>query len=140
LVDWNRDIKGIRLSREEVGCSCRSIKVDKLSVAKMRQEMHHHCIKLGLPLTPSEINALSKADLSHKLRDVLKDHCDLCVANNCVCVQLGVPCHLSACGCMRSGASTSCRNPQGTSCYSPEEVNAHRKSFVTERRLRSNTM
>lgn len=38
----NKEISDLRKGRNDVGCSCKAIKVDKLGVAKLKQELIHH--------------------------------------------------------------------------------------------------
>jgi len=40
IAELNKELKAIQRSRDEgVGCSCKPVKVDKLSVGKMRSEL-----------------------------------------------------------------------------------------------------
>jgi hypothetical protein len=42
ITSVNKEISDLRKGRNDVGCSCKAIKVDKLGVAKLKQELIHH--------------------------------------------------------------------------------------------------
>ena len=42
ITNVNNEILELRKGRENVGCSCKAIKPDKLGVAKLKQELIHH--------------------------------------------------------------------------------------------------
>eukprot|EP01038_Epipyxis_sp_PR26KG_P010850 gene10850-14566_t len=134
LSDINKEIKAIQSSRSTGGCSCRAVKLDKLSITKMRSELlnHGHLISLT---NKDEINQLSKSDLTHKVRDVLKQ-CVLCALNNCECMQLDVSCIGALCGCLRGGLraghSQSCANPNGRDTFDEERVTLFRKKLLSD--------
>ena len=114
LSDANKDVKSIQASRQGHGCSCKPVKIDKLSVAKMRSELiaHGSAFSAGpetveitsTNLTSTEgsvcptvqsytkefVDSLCKTELTHHLREVLK-LCLLCLSNSCECFQLGMP-------------------------------------------------
>ena len=90
IADLNRDVRNIRATRDSTGCSCKALKVDKLSVIKMKSELSLHGHLVGL-CEKQSIEKLSKSELTTAVKDMLK-LCVLCTENNCECVQLGVPC------------------------------------------------
>ena len=42
MTSVNQEISDLRKGRDNVGCSCKAVKVDKLGVAKLKQELIHH--------------------------------------------------------------------------------------------------
>lgn len=124
ISDLNRDIQTIRASRDMTGCSCKALKLDKLSVVKMKNELR----RAGTE-GDEEIEKLSKADLIDRVRDVLK-HCMMCTENNCECVQLQVPCSAEVCGCLKHGKK--CANPEGSVCFDAKRVSEFRKKVLSE--------
>jgi hypothetical protein len=90
IADLNRDVRNIRATRDCTGCSCKALKVDKLSVIKMKTELIAHGHLVGINQR-DEIEKLSKSELTSTVKDMLK-LCVMCTENNCECVQLGVPC------------------------------------------------
>lgn len=132
ISDSNREIKSIRSSRDNTGCSCRPVKLDKLSVSKMKSELFIHGHSVGIT-DKDEIEKLSKADLTSKLRDALK-FCELCVTNNCECVQYGIPCSAETCGCLRGahhqGQKLACHNSYGQLIFNPDEVKTYRQKIL----------
>lgn len=90
IADLNRDVRNIRATRDSTGCSCKALKVDKLSVIKMKSELSLHGHLVGL-CEKQKIEKLSKSELTTAVKEMLK-LCVLCTENNCECVQLGVPC------------------------------------------------
>lgn len=130
------------------------MKLDKLNVAKLRQQLTSHQNSLQIaqadttPSDPSamicqeilsqkEIDSLSKSELVNRLRGVYKS-CPLCVLNDCACVAAGVGCHSNVCCCFRAGGvKNSCENPSGARIYNAETVKEHRKTLVTATALRN---
>lgn len=90
IADLNRDVRNIRATRDATGCTCKALKVDKLSVIKMKAELFAHGHLVGI-CSKEAVEKLSKTELSSAMKDMLKV-CLLCTENNCECVQLGVPC------------------------------------------------
>lgn len=108
INDSNKDIIDIRNSRKvSAGCSCKAVKVDKLSVTKLRQELLNNQDKIAL--NASEIQALGKAELANQVRDMLHS-CPMCVSNNCMCYQAGIGCHPEVCGCSKHKNHQACAN------------------------------
>ena len=126
----NKELKSIRSTRDQTGCSCKPIKVDKLSAGKAKSELGQYCQLIGMQ--PSELESLSKAEISSKLKEVLKK-CSLCVNNNCECVKLEINCSAEVCGCIgkRGQHSQNCGNIFGQVSFDPESVDKYRKQFVT---------
>jgi hypothetical protein len=153
LSSLNKELTDIRKSREDVGCNCKQATLDKLNVAKLRQELasHQKNLQEAQPdvasssgpetfheiLSQKEIDSLSKSELVNRLRGVYKS-CPICVLNDCACVAAGVGCHSNVCCCFRAGGvKNSCENPTGARIYKAETVKEHRKAFVTATALRS---
>ena len=90
IADLNRDLRNIRATRDTTGCSCKALKVDKLSIVKMKSELAAHGHLVGI-CGKDTIEKLSKTELTSTVKDMLK-LCQMCTENNCECVQLGVPC------------------------------------------------
>lgn len=111
LAEMIKDTKEIQNSRESSssGCSCKPIKVDKLSVSKLKSEL----VASG-QYELQEIDNWSKVTLTAKLKVVVSD-CELCTTNGCVCVQMGIACSAqSQCGCLRAVAGTERRQRSNT--------------------------
>lgn len=111
------------------GCSCKPLKVDKLSVAKLREELTRGAGADEF----AGLAALGKSELVSALRDKLKD-CALCRDNNCICVQEGIECRSDTCECLRHGARgghKSCENPHGVSVFDSAVVQEYRKMFLS---------
>lgn len=125
LSDYNKELKVIRSTRMETGCSCKSTKVDKLSVAKMKLEL------ICLGCTRNDVESMSKAQLTTFLKEKLSN-CQLCVDNNCHCVQMGIPCDADSCGCLKGGLirQSVCGNSNGQRVYDSETVNAYRIQYL----------
>jgi hypothetical protein len=124
IADLNKDIHTIRASRDLTGCSCKALKLDKLSVVKMKNELR----RAGTD-ADEEIEKLSKADLIDRVRDVLKQ-CMMCTENNCECVQLQVPCSAEVCGCLKHGKK--CANIVLEEIFDPKRVSEYRKKVLSE--------
>lgn len=90
IADLNRDVRNIRATRDSTGCTCKALKVDKLSVIKMKAELFAHGHLVGF-CSKEAVEKLSKTELISTVKDMLK-LCPLCTENNCECVQLGIPC------------------------------------------------
>ena len=96
IAELNKELKAIQRSRDEgVGCSCKPVKVDKLSVGKMRAEL----LLLSTTLSKESVEALPKAELVAALKDALRGSA-LC-QDGCECKNLGVPCSAEVCACLR---------------------------------------
>jgi hypothetical protein len=123
----NKELRAIRSSRADGGgCLCRPLKVDKLSVVKLRQELESH------GTSEAEVNALGKTELMGALKDVLKD-CALCRDNGCVCVREGIECRSDTCDCLRHGlrgGHKACQNPHGADIFDAAAVQQHRQHVL----------
>ena len=130
LSNLNKELKSIRTTRDDTGCSCKPTKVDKLSNGKMKSELIANCHLIGME--KSEIESLSKVELTNKMKEMLKQ-CPLCVSNNCECVKLGIPCFAEVCGCIskRGAVSQTCDNPNGQIAFDPDEVLEYRSQYIT---------
>mmetsp|Transcript_3269 Transcript_3269/g.5096 ORF Transcript_3269/g.5096 Transcript_3269/m.5096 type:complete len:408 (+) Transcript_3269:269-1492(+) len=145
----NKDLTHVRHSRNAVGCSCKAVKLDKLSVTKMRQELIQYTARISASVTdetneedasdkekaaatlsPDMIQCMTKSELTQRLREALSS-CPLCVANNCACVAAGIPCHANVCGCFRYNTKQVCKNPYGADDYHPDKVHEYRQQFVS---------
>ena len=122
IADLNKELQSIRASRDLTGCSCKALKLDKLSVVKMKNELR----RAGTE-GDEVIETLSKADLIDKVRVVLQQ-CELCTENNCECVVLGVSCSAEVCGCMKHGKR--CANPEGQQIFVPKRVSEYRRQLL----------
>lgn len=107
IAELHKEIKVIQKSRDEnVGCSCKPTKVDKLSVGKMKSElfalssaaaaMHDSC---SGALSREAIEAMPKPELIATLKELLRASA-LCLSD-CECLVLGIPCSADACTCLR---------------------------------------
>lgn len=127
-VALNHELASIQSSRESKGCECKHIKVDKLSVSKLKTELTLYCQEINI--SKESISTMTKADLSSHLREALKT-CQLCKDNHCECYQAGVSCSSSGCECLRKAAKVGdCANPQGKSLFDPDMVTAFRKEKI----------
>ena len=60
MADLNKELSIIRQSRDQNrGCTCRPIKIDKLSVVKMKTELMEN---KGIMCTSAEVESLSKGN------------------------------------------------------------------------------
>lgn len=109
----------------DTGCSCKPTKVDKLSVAKMKGEL------IALGMNSDEVQKMSKGELSLQLKERIPN-CQLCIDNNCMCFQMGIPCSADSCGCLKGGLirSSVCGNSFGQRIYSSDIVNTYRIQFL----------
>lgn len=122
LKEVNKTIRAIQDSRDKVGCSCKPLKVDKLSIAKMRSEVHTHLAAFP-DLQKRDIEGLSKADLAARVRELYKGRC-LCSDQACECSADGVSCNDQSCACMGKG-SRLCANPSGAHAYDLDKVSTY---------------
>lgn len=134
LTEVNNEIKQLKSHRSDgLGCNCKHTKIDKLSIAKLRAELLSRGHLICYEGTPTEVEKLSKTELTQKVKDVLKV-CVLCVANDCQCFQAGIPCSAQLCGCSRNGhhpgQAQSCANPNGMDLYDPERVKEYRRTVL----------
>jgi len=158
LKEVNRDVKAIQASRTNFSCSCKPVKIDKLSVARMRSELLllHPAKEPASPdspaghsppppdLSPADwVAGLGKPELVQQLRQALKT-CVLCAASNCECFQQGISCSSMGCPCQRRTAkaeqphsSQSCANPFGHPVFNPDEVRAYRQRVLVKQRAGS---
>jgi hypothetical protein len=126
----HKELEEVRDSRENVGCSCKPLKLDKLNVSKLKSELlqRRHLIKNS----SVDIEKLKKNELINFLRDVLKE-CPTCVVENCECVRDGIPCAGNACDCVyRPGESESCTNPFGSVTFDHDKVKAYRQRILEQ--------
>ena len=127
ISDLNRELKQIRITREETGCSCKPLKLDKLSVVKLKAELS------SLGARPKDIESMGKTELTSKLKEMLVN-CKLCTESGCCCVELGVPCSAESCSCLKGGIRTEqqqpCANPYGQQVFDPDLVREYRAQFV----------
>lgn len=129
INESNQEVIDIRISRHtSAGCTCRAVKVDKLSVTKLKQELISHIDKIDISV--DEINALPKAKLASAVREMLQS-CPMCVTNNCSCVQEGIGCHPEVCSCFKHKNHQECENKYNEECYSSRSVDDYRKRFIT---------
>ena len=133
LSDFNKELKLIRSTRMETGCSCKPLKIDKLSVIKMKAEL------ISMDCSSSAVEKLTKSELTSLLREKI-GNCILCTNNNCFCVQMGLPCTADSCGCLRNtNCRKTCGNINGQRIYDSDEVNAYRCQFLpANSKLRQN--
>ena len=133
LTEINNEIKQLKSQRESAGCNCKHTKTDKLSIAKLRAELLSNGHLICYEGTTEDVEKLSKAELTLKVKDVLK-MCVLCVTNDCQCVQMGLPCSAQVCGCLRGGhhpgQAQSCANPDGQDLYDPARVKEYRRNVL----------
>ena len=129
LSNLNREIKQIRTTRDQTGCSCKPIKVDKLSTGKMKAELLSNGHLIGME--GINVDKLSKAELVSAVREVLK-HVPMCVADNCECCRAGVGCFAEVCACIgkRGAHSQRCLNPEGAIVFDPDLVMEYRNKFL----------
>jgi len=129
LSEFNTSVKAIRLTRDDSGCTCRAVKLDKLSVVKMKARLEEMNEQVGM--NSAQINALSKAQLITILKEALKD-CPMCITNDCICIQMGVSCTAEVCACLKRGISSDgkrqeCLNPNGQDIFNVDKVNEYRR-------------
>mmetsp|Transcript_26130 Transcript_26130/g.26358 ORF Transcript_26130/g.26358 Transcript_26130/m.26358 type:complete len:382 (+) Transcript_26130:104-1249(+) len=133
LTEIHNDLKQIRMSREKTqsGCSCKPVKVDKLSLGKMKSELHSQGHLIGLQ--PTDLINMSKSQMISKMKELSK-YCPLCVENRCECVQLGLGCSSDICGCLkhgyRPGKQQVCSNSLGRTMFHADSVREYRKGVI----------
>jgi len=129
----NKELRAIRSSRAvTTGCTCKPLKVDKLSVAKLREELGKRWAAPNSEEAVPDLSALGKTELVGALREKLKD-CALCRDNNCICVQEGIECRSDTCECLRHGVRgghKSCENPFGASMFDSTVVQDYRQKVL----------
>lgn len=129
INELGKELNKIRLSRLDIGCMCRPIKLDKLSVVKMKAELTG-----TFGFSAADAEAMSKTELNSKLKELIQS-CQLCVTNNCSCVQLEIPCSGDTCNCLkgrvRLEAQQPCSNRNGQRVFDPEKVNQYRCQFIS---------
>ena len=127
ITDLNKELKSIRTNREQIGCSCKPVKLDKLSVVKMKQEL----IAAGTP--GKELENLGKGELTSRLKEFLTT-CRLCIDNQCSCVLSDLPCSAETCSCLKGGnrpeQQQPCANPNGRHVFDPELVHQYRSQYI----------
>jgi hypothetical protein len=131
LSSFNKDVKLLRSGRDQSGCSCKPVKIDKLSTGKMKSELIQNGSLIGLEL--SEIEKLGKTELIAKMKECLKK-CPMCVLSSCECVKLGIECFAEVCGCIgkRGSHSQSCANPAGQISFDPDNVHEYRMRVIDD--------
>jgi len=133
IADLKRELEAIRSHRDETGCSCKPVKLDKLSVQKLKSELMTNGHLIGMTEQDlEEIGQMSKPNLMAKVREVLK-FCYLCVTNGCECVAAGIECSAEVCGCLRKaggGSGQTCGNPNGQYKFDSEKVRQYRKQLL----------
>ena len=123
VADLNKDVHDIRVSRDTTsGCSCKALKLDKLSVGRMKTEL----CRAGMD--KDEVDKLAKADLIERVREVIQHSC-LCT-ENCECALLGVQCSAEVCGCLKHGKK--CANPAGQMVFDYGRVQEYRKKVLSD--------
>lgn len=125
-VELCKDIRSIQQSRNNSpGCSCKHLKVDKLSMTKMKAELAQ-----SSSFTTEEINTFSKTQLTSKLKEALQS-CVICVSNNCECFQNDIPCSADICSCKgKQRSSQVCDNPNGVYLFDTQHVMEYRKKVL----------
>jgi len=133
FTEINNEIRVIKSMRGESGCSCKHMKVDKLSVSKLKSELLNNCHNSASQMSRDDIDKMPKSELINKVKDTLR-FCVMCVDNDCSCVQQGVACNSQLCGCLRSGyhpgESQSCANPEGRDLYDLRRVHDYRQGIL----------
>ncbi len=129
IADLNKELKNIRNSRLETGCNCKPIKIDKLSVTKMKAEL----ISGGVPVV--DVDRMDKSELTSAIRLKLTQ-CKLCIDQSCSCVLQEIICSAESCGCLKNGGKNAqpCGNPNGNEVFDPHKVDLYRCQFVVKSR------
>lgn len=143
----NKELDVIRSSREQSGCNCKPMKVDKLSFGKIKSLLSARSSDIGLPA--DSVGTLTKSEACDWMRKLIKI-CPICVAGNCACITLEVECSAELCSCLRrvgsSGArcnrsdsvdstdadgtvstDINCGNNYGSIVFEPETVDEYRR-------------
>jgi hypothetical protein len=113
----NKELDTVRHSREQSGCNCKPMKVDKLSFGKIKSLLSARAVDIGL--SSDIINSLSKAEACDWMRKLIKI-CPICVAGNCACIALEVECSAELCSCLRRVGSLGSRCNRSDSVDSTE--------------------
>ncbi len=113
-----------------VGCGCKPLKVDKMSVKEMKSELFAHGGIIGMT-DRSSIEGMSKGDLVIKLKELakVKSYCD---PEHCSCAKNGIACHDDACDC-----GSKCSNLLGKICFDSSIVKKHRLLFASAKQEKS---
>lgn len=129
LLNLNKDVKQLRLGRDQTGCSCKPVKIDKLSTGKIKSELIQNGSLIGLEA--GDVEKLGKVELIAKMREVLKQ-CPMCVLASCECVKLGIECFAEVCGCIgkRGVHLQACANPVGQVSFDPDAVHEYRMCVI----------
>eukprot|EP01041_Mallomonas_annulata_P008128 gene8128-16685_t len=134
VTKLHNELKHIQSSREKstLGCSCKHIKVDKLSIGKMKSELSSHGHIIGIH--EENIINMNKNDIIKNMKELAKN-CPLCIENKCECIQLDLPCSSEICGCLRHGykpgQQQSCANSNGRVIFSPDIVHSYRLDILS---------
>jgi hypothetical protein len=127
---FNQEVDMIQKSRKsDKGCNCKPLKVDKLSIPKLKSEL----IKAGL--NSNEINDLNKNQLIKKLKDHLKGRsCQICIDITCPCFTEEHNCNASICDCLKKATKmeTSCSNPFGKFICDVVRVQSYRDKYIVK--------
>eukprot|EP00953_Heterococcus_sp_UTEX-ZZ885_P032960 17182-Heterococcus_DN1.PRE.1 len=127
------ELDAIRRSRSTGGgCACAPLKVDKLPVTRLKEELRARHL-------PAEGN---KKTLGKALGEALGaggGGAHLCDSLNCDCARNGIQCQADLCGCCRAPkhgerdgcAGHSCSNAEGLYAYKEARVSHYRAPFVT---------
>lgn len=129
----NHEISQIHTSRDNCGgCSCKQLKVDKLSLTKLKSELFSRADLFG-GLSKEDIEGLSKSEIVSKCKEINK-LCQLCVDNKCECISLGISCNVMQCGCLHKGTkigqNVACGNIDVTQIFDEETVHAYRVNVI----------
>lgn len=127
VAEHHRDIKAIQLSRATVGCSCKPLKLDKLNMAKLREEI---IARRPAGEGAEDLSTMKRTELVSCLKDLLllaqtngSGSCSLCTANGCDCVRGDIACN-ARCSC------TDCGNPQGRDVFDAVKVQGYRRRIL----------
>lgn len=124
----NQEVEAIQKSRKiDKGCQCKPIKVDKLSIPKLKCEL----LKAGHD--ESSIMGLNKAQLGKMLRDCLSGKtCQICVDITCPCVQEEHNCNAAVCECLKKSIKmeSSCSNPFGQFTCDSIRIQKYREKYI----------
>ena len=125
----NQEVDSIQKSRKsDKGCNCKPLKIDKLSVQKLKLEL----TKAGYK---NEINDLNKTQLTKKLKDLLKGKsCQICTDSTCPCVMEEHNCNASICDCLKKVSKTEicCYNPFGRFICDPVRIQTYRDKYLVK--------
>lgn len=122
ITELNKELRSIRDTRNTTGCSCKKVKVDKLSAGKMRTEL------IAKGISSEIVQNMSKTELSEKLKQF---GCLMCLTNDCECIVNGVPCMVDICGCIhKASTAQECGNVNGKVVFDAEAVHAFRNIML----------